>query len=194
MQINTENIAGFGDMTPEQKVEALLGFQFDDGAEKIKALEESNAKLKASFDKAASEVANYKKQLNANKSEEEQTRIANEEAMAALQAKVEEFEKLKRLADAKAAFLSNGFDDASATAAASAFIEGDIVKASDAVKQYRSALEQQIKSSLMDSNPKPDGGNQTDDGKAAELTIAEQLGKARAEQTKRAQSIINQYT
>lgn len=193
-QIDTSAIQGFDTMTAEEKVTALLGFNYDDGADALKAEKENSAKIKAAFDKASSEIASYKKQLNATKSEEEQAKIANEEMIKALQDKVAEFELQKKISDAKSVFLGGGFDDANADDAANAFIEGDIEKLSTALKKYREAIEVSTKSKLMGSNPKPEAGGKADDGKAAELTIAEQLGKARAEQTKRAQSIINQYT
>ena len=56
-QISTESIEGFDTMTADEKVTALLAFQYDDGAEKIKAAEENAAKMKAAFDKASSEAA-----------------------------------------------------------------------------------------------------------------------------------------
>ena len=191
--INTESINGFDSMTAEEKVSALLAFQYDDGSEKLKALEADVAKWKASSDKASSEAAGYKKQLNASKSEEELKRQESEETLKAMQEKLAEYEQRDKISTAKAAFLGGGFDETTAADAANAFITGDIEKMSAAVKKFRESIEVSTKSKLMGSNPKPESGAKTDDD-GKDDSIAAQLGKERAERAKKAQSILDQYT
>ena len=193
-QIDASSIEGFDAMTADEKVAALLGYQYDDGAEKLKAAEDNAAKMKAAFDKASSEAAGYKKQLNATKTEEELKRQETEEALSAMQAQLAEYQKREKISTAKSVFLGGGFDEATAADAANAFTEGDIEKMSATLKKYKATIEAQIKSSLMDSNPKPDGGDAVKTGNGNEASVAEQLGKARAEQVKKAQSILDQYT
>ena len=192
-QIDTSGIENFDSMTAEEKVSALLAFQYDDGADKIKAAEENAAKMKAAFDKASSEAAGYKKQLNASKSEEELKRQESEETLKALQAELAEFKQREQISTAKAAFLGGGFDETTAADAANAFITGDIEKMSAAVKKFRESIEVSTKSKLMGSNPKPESGAKTDDD-GADNNIAVQLGNERAERAKKAQSIIDSYT
>ena len=159
-KIDTATISGFSEMTPEQQVQALLGVEFDDGADKIKAAEESAAKMKAAFDKASSEAAGYKKQLNAKMSDDERKQQENEATFKAMQEKLAEYEKRDKISTAKTAFLAAGFDEKSAASAAEAFTGGDIESLSAALKTYRSAIETQTKSSLMASNPKPEGSTE----------------------------------
>ena len=191
--INTESINGFDSMTAEEKVTALLAFQYDDGADKIKAAEDNAAKMKAAFDKASSEAAGYKKQLNASKSEEELKRQESEETLKAMQEKLAEYEQREKISTAKAAFLGGGFDETTAADAANAFLTGDIEKMSAAVKKFRESIEVSTKSKLMGSNPKPESGGKTDDD-GKDDSIAVQLGKERVERAKKAQSILDQYT
>lgn len=193
MNIDTSSIAGFDTMTADEKVTALLAFQYDDGTDKIKAAEENAAKMKAAFDKASSEAAGYKKQLNATKSEEERAKIETDETIKAMQEELATLRQEKQISTAKAAFLGGGFDDANATDAANAFIAGDIEKMSAALKKFRESIEVSTKSKLMGSNPKPESGGKTDDA-GTDNNIAVQLGKERAERAKKAQSIIEQYT
>lgn len=192
-QIDTSGIENFDSMTADEKVSALLAFQYDDGTEKVRAAEENAAKMKAAFDKASSEAAGYKKQLNASKSEEELKRQESEETLKAMQEKLAEYEQREKISTAKAAFLGGGFDDANATDAANAFIAGDIEKMSTALRKFRESIEVSTKSKLMGSNPKPESGAKTDDD-GTDNNIAVQLGKARAERAKKAQSILDQYT
>lgn len=191
--INTEQISGFNDMSPEEQVKALLGYEYDDGAKALKDAEDRAAKLKAAVDKASSEAADYKKQLNAKMTAEEIKQQENDAALQAMQEKLAEYEQREKLSTAKAAFLGGGFDDANATDAANAFIAGDIEKMSAAMKKFRESIEVSTKSKLMGSNPKPESGAKTDDD-GADNNIAVQLGKERAERAKKAQSILEQYT
>lgn len=194
-QINTESIENFDAMSPEEKVTALLGYQFDDGADKVKAAEENAAKMKAAFDKAASEAAGYKKQLNATLSDDEKKRNEDAEIRKQLEERLAEFEQRERISTAKAAFLGGGFDEATAADAANAFIAGDIEKMSAAVKKYRESIEVQTKSRLMDSNPKQDAGSKADDSKKSDAeNIASKIGKLRADEMKKAQEILEKYT
>lgn len=193
MNIDTSSIAGFDTMTADEKVTALLAFQYDDGTDKIKAAEENAAKMKAALDKASSEAAGYKKQLNATKSEEERAKIETDETIKAMQEELATLRQEKQISTAKAAFLGGGFDDANATDAANAFIAGDIEKMSAALKKFRESIEVSTKSKLMGSNPKPESGAKTDDD-GTDNNVAVQLGKERAERAKKAQSILEQYT
>lgn len=192
-QIDTAGIENFDAMTADEKVAALLAFQYDDGTDKIKAAEENAAKMKAAFDKASSEAAGYKKQLNATKTEDELKRQESEETLKAIQAELAEYKQREQISTAKAAFLGGGFDETTAADAANAFITGDIEKMSAAVKKFREMIEVNTKSKLMGSNPKPESGAKTDDN-GTDDSIAVQLGKARAETAKKAQSIIDSYT
>ena len=151
-KIDVSGISGFDDMTPEEKVQALLGFEYDDGSEK-------NAKTKAAFDKAASELASLKKQLNAKLSDEERAKQENESKLKELTEKLAEYEMRDKISTAKTLLLGQGLDEKSADIAANAFVNGDIKGFIPAMSKYRESIEVQTKSSLMGSNPKPDSAN-----------------------------------
>lgn len=195
MNIDTSSIEGFESMTAEEKVSALLAFQYDDGTEKAKALEADVAKWKAASDKASSEAAGYKKQLNASKSEEERAKIETEETLKAMKEKLAEYEQRDKISTAKAALLGKGFGDDIVLDAANAFIGGDIESFCKVLEKYRAAIETNTKSALMGSNPKPESGAKNDDAadNGKDVSIAEQLGQARAEQQKKARSILDNY-
>lgn len=194
-QIDTSTIEGFDAMSAEEKVTALLGFQYDDGADKLKAAEDNAAKLKAAVDKATSEAAGYKKQLNASKTEEERAKLETEEAMKAMQDELAALKQEKRLADAKTVFLGGGFDETDAADAASAFVDGDLSKMASALKKYRDAIVTKTKHDLMANNPKPDSASgSAGDAKDKGTELAEKIGALRAEQNKKAQTILDYYT
>lgn len=153
MRIDTSKIEGYAEMTAEQKLQALESFEYDDGAAEVK-------RYKDAVSKANSEASDWKKKHNALLSEEERKQQEIEATLKDLQEKNAAYEQRERISAAKAAFLANGFDEAGATAAAEAFISGDTQKFASAMKTYRSAVETQLKSSLMDETPRPEGGAQ----------------------------------
>lgn len=193
-QIDTSTIDGFDNMSADEKVAALLGFQYDDGAEKVKAAEDNAAKMKAAFDKAASEAAGYKKQLNATKSAEELAKQETADAIKAMEDKIAEYEKRERLSNAKTMFLGGDFDEQTANDAAAAFIAGDNEKMSAALKKFREHIVTATKSSLMSSNPKMEcGQNDDSENSGSDTSIAEKLGAARSEMEKKARNALDSY-
>lgn len=201
-QIDTSGIENFDAMTADEKVAALLAFQYDDGTAKVKEAEDRAAKLKAAMDKAASEAAGYKKQLSEKMTDEERKKQEADSAYKEMQARLEEnekkiaeYEQRERLSNARTMFLGGGFEDALSSEAAAAFIEGDAEKFGGILKKYREAIEAKAKAELMGNNPKPESGGkpgEKDDGK--DSSVAAQLGKVRAEQEKKARGILDQYT
>lgn len=180
MKIDASTIEGFDGMTPEQKVEALLGFEYDDGAERLKALEENNAKLKNAVDKASSEAASYKKQYNAKLTDEERAKQESEAAMKAMQERLAEYEKRDKISTATAAFLKAGFDEKSAGLAAEAFTSGDIDSLVSSVKSFKASVETATKSSLMAGNPKPEGSTEPKVRTKADIMAIEDYAEQQA--------------
>ena len=180
MKIDASTIEGFDGMTPEQKVEALLGFEYDDGAERLKALEENNAKLKNAVDKASSEAASYKKQYNAKLTDEERAKQESEAALKAMQERLAEYEKRDKISTATAAFLKAGFDEKAAGLAAEAFTGGDIDALASAVKSFKASVETATKSSLMAGNPKPEGSTEPKVRTKADIMAIEDYAEQQA--------------
>ena len=180
MKIDASTIEGFDGMTPEQKVEALLGFEYDDGADKIKAAEESAAKMKSAFDKAASEAASYTKQYNAKLTDEERAKQENEATMKAMQERLAEYEKREKISTATAAFLKAGFDEKTAAIAAEAFTSGDIDSLAPALKTFKASVETSTKSSLMAGNPKPEGSTEPKVRTKADIMAIEDYAEQQA--------------
>lgn len=158
-KIDTSGIENFDTMTADEKVAALLAYQYDDGSEKLKAAEADAAKWKAASDKASSEAAGYKKQLRDKLTDEERTKQETNDTLEAMKAKLAEYEQREKISSAKAVFLGGGFDEKTATDAANAFISGDIEKMSAAVKAFRESTVANAKSELLADTPRPEGGS-----------------------------------
>ena len=85
-----------------------------------------NAKLKKSFDKASSELADYKKKYNATLSEKEQADLQKAEAEAARDLRLAELERENSIHKFTEQFLDLGYDKQSALTAATAQVDNDV--------------------------------------------------------------------
>ncbi len=147
MKIDTSKIEGYENMTSEEKVAALEGFEYDDFSAEV-------TKLKGNLTKANSEAAEWKKKHNALLSEEELKKQEYED----LQNKVKQLTTEKDLANHKANFVALGYDDALATETAQALLKGDTEKVFANQKKFQEQREKQIKADALKDIPEPPPG------------------------------------
>lgn len=147
-KIDTSRIEGYEKLTPEQKLAALEGFEYDDGATEIE-------RYKNAVAKANSEAADYKKQLREKMTADELK--AKEDAEK--QEKYDALLKKVTISDNKARLLALGYEDALATEVAEAMVEGDTDKVFAAQKKHLESVEKKIRADILKDTPKPTGGN-----------------------------------
>lgn len=121
MKIDTSKIEGYADMTPEQKLEALEGFEVEVPAPDNSEIQ----RLKEAVSRANSEVADYKKQLRAKLSDDEAKAQQDAEEKESMQKELEELRREKAISAYQAKFLGLGYDSDSAAKAAKALQAGD---------------------------------------------------------------------
>lgn len=114
---------------------------------------------KAQFDKASSEIASLKKQLRSKLSEEEmreQDRVASEEAM---RQELETLRKEKKISSYTASYLSQGYSDDLASAAAVAMAEGDTEALFAVMNKHKTAAEKALRAQILKETPIPPAGD-----------------------------------
>jgi hypothetical protein len=94
--------------------------------EQLQALMIENAKLKRSFDKAASEASDYKKKYNATLTEQEKASMEKAEEQARRDERLAELEREVSVHRFTEQFLDLGYDKDSAIAAATAQVDNDV--------------------------------------------------------------------
>lgn len=154
-KIDVTKFEGYENMTPEEKVALLEGFEYDDNSSELE-------RYKNAASKANSEAAEWKKKHNALLGEEEQKKQAADEELTALRAKVEEMEKEKLLSGHKAQFLALGYDEALADSTAKALVDGDITKVFAAHKKFLENHDKALKADLLKGTPTPPAGEGSD--------------------------------
>lgn len=150
-RIDTTKIEGYAEMSAEEKLAALESFEYEDKSEDY-------AKLKKSFDKASSEVADWKKKHNALLSDDERQKQEAEANIKAMQTELENLRREKTVSGHKAKYLAMGYDEAMAEETAAALVDGnlDLVFANQA--KYQAAALKKYQSDAMKGNPTPPAG------------------------------------
>lgn len=125
------------------------------------------AKLKNSFDEAASEAAKYKKQLREKMTAKEVEDEERQKEIEAHNAYVAELEAFKKKAEAKARWALLGMNEEFATKAAEAEIKGDMDELAAVQKKHQDALLKQKEKEWLKNRPEINAGNGELDDKAA---------------------------
>ena len=154
----TDKIEGYESMSAEEKLKALEGLDVEDSTD--------YQKIKESFNKASSEVADYKKklkakeeELNSKLSEDEKKEKERMEKEAEREALLNTLLKEKSVAEYKANFLKVGYDEELATASATALVDGHTSKVFDNLGKFISERDKQTQVKLLNSTPRPTPGS-----------------------------------
>lgn len=157
-KIDTTRIAGFSEMTAEQKLAALEAYE-------IPAPDYSGYVKKDVYDRATSDLAEWKRKHNALLSEEDKKKQESEEELTTLRKRVEEMEKEKLISGHKARFLALGYDETLADETAKAMANGETDKVFANQKKFLESHDKAYKAQLMGQTSTPPAGSSTGSGK-----------------------------
>lgn len=152
MKIDTSKIAGYADMTAEQKLVALEGLEIPDAPDMTQFVS------KAQFDKTASEVAAWKKKHNDLLSADDRKKAEDAERIKAMEDELTSLRRDKNVSENKAKLIALGYDDALATETAEAIVDGDMTKMMENQSKFLTAHDQKIKETQMKATPTPTPG------------------------------------
>lgn len=158
-KIDVTKIEGYADMTPEQKLAALEGYDMPDP-------DYSGFVKKDVFDKTASELAAKKKELAEKMTEDEKKQQKEQEERDELQSKYDALLHKSLVSDYKAEYLAAGYDEKLATDTAEAMTKGDTAKVFANQKKHLEAVEKKVRAEALKDTPKPTG-----DGDSKTMTL-----------------------
>lgn len=158
-KIDVTQIEGYADMTPEEKIAALEGFDTPDP-------DYSGYVKKDIFDRTASELAGAKKQLKEKMTEDEAAKQKEQEEREELQSKYDQLYHKSLVSDYKAEFLAAGYDEKMAADSAEAMANGDTAKVFANQKKQMEAVEKKARAEALKDTPKPTG-----DGDSKTMTL-----------------------
>jgi hypothetical protein len=153
-KIDVTKIEGYADMTPEEKLKALEGYDVPDP-------DYSGYVKKDVFDKTASELAAKKKELTEKMSEDEQKKAKEAEERQALEEKYNALLREIAVSKNKTKLLGLGYDEKLADETAEAMADGDLDKVFKNQKKFLEGFEKSIRAEVLKDTPEPTGDGDT---------------------------------
>lgn len=169
-KIDTSKIEGYAEMTPEQKLAALEGYEYEDHSEELE-------RQKAAVSKANGEAAEWKRKHTALLSEEEKKKQEDADKLASMEKELAELRKGKVVSDYKAKFVAQGYSEELADETAKALADGDMTKVFANQQKFLADYAKGVKAEALKGTPKPPaGGSSTDVDFAKKIEEAQKSG------------------
>lgn len=150
-KIDISKIEGYDKMTPEEKLAALEGFEYEDNSAELE-------RTKNALSKSNSEAAEWRKKHNALLSEEEKKKQEDAENLAQMQKELEALRKDKTVSEYTASLIAQGYAEALAKETATAMADGDTAKVFANQAKFIAEHDKALKAELLKGTPKPAGG------------------------------------
>lgn len=158
-KIDVTQIEGYAEMSAEDKLKALEGFDIPDP-------DYSGYVKKDVFDKTASELAGVKKQLKDKMTDDEAAKQKEQEEREELQSKYDKLLRESEISKHKAKLLGLGYDEKLADETAEAMADGDMEKVFANQKKHLDSVEKRVRADALKDTPKP-----TPDGDSRTMTL-----------------------
>lgn len=169
-KIDTSKIEGYAEMTPEQKLAALEGYEYEDHSEELE-------RQKAAVTKANGEAAEWKRKHTALLSEDEKKKQEDADKLASMEKELAELQKGKVVSDYKAKFVAQGYSEELADETAKALADGDMTKVFANQQKFLADYAKGVKAEALKGTPKPPaGGSSTDVDFAKKIEEAQKSG------------------
>lgn len=151
----TDRIAGYAEMSPEDKLKALEALEEADNSAELE-------RMKNAVSKANSEASAWKKKHNELLGEEERKKQEQADHLAEVEKELEELRKEKTISEYAAKFLGMGYEEAMAKETAQAMVNGDTDKVFANQVKFNEALKKSAIADKLKNTPRPgvgaDGG------------------------------------
>lgn len=147
-KIDTSRIEGYADMTAEQKLAALEGFEMPEA-------DLSGFVRKDLLERANSEAANYKKQLREKMSQDEQAAAQAAETLKAMQDELEALRREKQVTELSKRWMGVGCTEDLATSTAKAMADGNMDQLFKNLSAFLTEHDKALKAEYLKSTPTP---------------------------------------
>ena len=154
-KIDTNLIEGYADMTPEQKLAALEGFEYEDNAVELE-------RQKNALSKANSEAAEWKRKHNALLTDEQRKQQEQAEKWENMEKELAGLRKEKTVAGYKAKLVAQGYDETLADATAAAMESGDMATVFANNQKFLEGYAKKIIAEKLKGTPRGADGNPGD--------------------------------
>ena len=154
-KIDTKSIEGFDAMTAEEKLNALLGYEFEAPKQDESA---ELTRVRNALNKASGEAAEYKRALREKQTEAERAEAERLEHDKAVQEELNGYRTRERISTYKAQLMSVGYDAVTAESLATKLPEGISEDFFATQKTFLDQQKQNALSEALNRQPKPSVG------------------------------------
>ena len=148
----TDRIAGYAEMSAEDKLKALEALEEADSSAELE-------RMKNAVSKANSEAAAWKKKHNELLGEEERKKQEQADHLAQVEKELAELRKEKTVSEYAAKFLGMGYEESLAKETAQAMADGDTEKVFANQVKFNDALKKAAIADKLKSTPRPGVGS-----------------------------------
>ena len=148
----TDRIAGYAEMSAEDKLKALEALEEADNSAELE-------RMKNAVSKANSEAAAWKKKHNELLGEEERKKQEQADHLAQVEKELADLRKEKTVSEYAARFLGMGYEESLAKETAQAMADGDTEKVFANQVKFNDALKKAAIADKLKSTPRPGGGS-----------------------------------
>ena len=148
----TDRIAGYAEMSAEDKLKALEALEEADNSAEIE-------RMKNAVSKANSEAAAWKKKHNELLGEEERKKQEQADHLAQVEKELADLRKEKTVSEYAARFLGMGYEESLAKETAQAMADGDTEKVFANQVKFNDALKKSAIADKLKSTPRPGVGS-----------------------------------
>lgn len=150
MKIDVSKIEGFDAMTPEDKLAALMGYEFEDPKP---ADNGEVTKLKAALSKANGEAAEWKRQFREKQTEQERAEAERAENEKAIQDELRSLRRDKTVSGYTKQCMALGYDASLAAECAEAMADGRFNDVFAAQQKFMEAKTREIEAAALNKQP-----------------------------------------
>lgn len=149
MKIDTSKITGFDEMSAEDKLNALMEFEFETPASN----NDEVTKLKTALSKANSDAADWKRQFREKQTEAERAEAERAEREKAVEEELRALRRDKAVSGYVAQCLSLGYDKDLALRAAEAMADNDAATVLSCQQDFLEAKKKEYEAAALNKQP-----------------------------------------
>ena len=151
MKIDTAKIAGFEEMSAEDKLKALTEYDFEVPAPKDNSDEVT--RLKTALSKANSDAAEWKRQFREKQTEAERAEAERNEREAAIEEELRTLRRDKTVSGYEASCLALGYTKELAKRAAEAMADNNAAEIMACQQEFLEARQKEIEAAALNQQP-----------------------------------------
>ena len=157
MKIDTTKIENYANLTAEEKVALLEGFEFEQPKAEVPS--DEITRLKNALTKSNSEAADYRKKWQSTLSEQERLEAERQQRDAERDARIAELEKEKAVGDYTAKCLAMGYSAELAKSSAIAWAEGNNEQVFADMNTFIAEKTKQLQAEALNNQPQLTNGS-----------------------------------